>query len=239
MRVDVGAVNRRMTTRAPASSLHQSRGMRKVAHDYRAGRGQLSVAFQTQIVVALVEHLLVDRTMGVVTHGASLTQCLVFKYMRPGLLAVTLETGLILPRDEHAFGLEDILSMRIVAINAMHPSFFDRVAVLKVEQRPGLKMALETGLRIFAGINYKLTAASAHFQVEAAGAMTRLAAPTHQALSFSLNPYACVAGVFEILNHLLMAQRARFYPHILCTRNHGRGNYHAPNGSTGYNEYQC
>ena len=60
MRVDVGAVNRCMAARAPAGSLHQSRGVREVAHDYRARRGPLSVTFQAQIVVALDEQLLID-----------------------------------------------------------------------------------------------------------------------------------------------------------------------------------
>lgn len=177
--------------------------------------------------------------MGVVTHGASLPQCLVFEYVRPGLLAVTLQTGVILPRDEHAFGLKDVLAMRIVTIDALHPPFFNRVAVLKVEQRPGLKMALKTGFRIFAGVNDELTATPSYLHMKAAGAMTRFTALTLQALFFSLNPYTCVAGVFEILNHLFVAQGARFRAHILGTLNQGWGHHHALYRGAGNNEYHC
>jgi hypothetical protein len=124
-----------------------------------------------------------------------------------------------------------------MTIDALHSSFFDRVVALKVEQRPSLKMALEAGFRISARINDELAASSAHFQVEAAGAMTRFAALTLQALSFSPNPNAGVAGVFEILSHLFMAQGARFHTYVFSTLNNRRGHYHALHGRTGNNEY--
>jgi hypothetical protein len=213
--------------------------MGKIAHDYRTGRGQLSVAFQAQIVVAFGEQLLVDRTMDVVAHGASLAQGLVLKDVRPGLGPVTLSASLVHASHEHTLGLVNILPVGVVAMSAAYPSFFDRVAVLQVEQCFGLKMTLETSFRIFAGIDDELAPTSTHFQVEATGAMTRFAALTLPALPFSRNLNARVAGVFEILNHLLVAQSARFHPYVLSTLNQGRGGDHALHRRAGNNEYHC
>jgi hypothetical protein len=90
MRIDIGAVNRGMAAGAPAGSLHQTRGVGHTAYGDRSGSCQLSMAFQTQIVVALDEQLLIDRAMGVMAGCTPFPQRLVFKYVRPALLAVTL-----------------------------------------------------------------------------------------------------------------------------------------------------
>jgi hypothetical protein len=124
-------------------------------------------------------------------------------------------------------------------MSAAYPSFFDRVAVLQVEQCFGLKMTLETSFRIFAGIDDELAPTSTDFQVEATGAMTRFAALTLQTLPFSRNLNARVAGVFEILNHLLVAQSARFHPYVLSTLNHGRWHRRTLYGGARHDEYQC
>jgi hypothetical protein len=175
--------------------------------------------------------------MGVVAHGAPFPQRLVFEHMRACLLTVTLQTGVILPRDEHAFGLEDILPMRIVAISAIHPSFFNRVVVLEIEQRFFLEMALETWFRISARVNDKRAATAACLHMKAASAMTRFAALTLQSLPFPRNLNARVAGVFEVVNHLFVTQSARFHTHVLRTLDHRRGDEHRRHRRTGNNEY--
>jgi hypothetical protein len=194
-----------------------------IAYGDGSGSCQLGVTFQAQIVVPLNEHLLVDRAMGVMAGCAPFPQRLVLKHMRASLLTVTLQTGLILPRDKHAFRLVYILAMWIVAISATHPSFFDRVAVLEAKQCPSFEMALETCFRVFAGIDDELAAASTYFQVQAAGAVTRFAALTLQSLPFLRNLNARVTGVFEVLGNLFVALGARFHPYVLSTLNRRRG----------------
>jgi hypothetical protein len=177
-----------------------------IAYGDGSGSCQLGVTFQAQIVVPLNEHLLVDRAMGVMAGCAPFPQRLVLKHMRASLLTVTLQTGLILPRDKHAFRLVYILAMWIVAISAT-----------------SFEMALETCFRVFAGIDDELAAASTYFQVQAAGAVTRFAALTLQSLPFLRNLNARVTGVFEVLGNLFVALGARFHPYVLSTLNRRRG----------------
>jgi hypothetical protein len=106
----------------------------KVANDHRAGSGNLGVAFQAEIVITLGEHLVVDRTMHVVATRATISQCLMLKDTRTGLLAMTLSAGLILATDKHSFRVVDVLAVRVVATGAAHSTFPDRVAVLETEQ---------------------------------------------------------------------------------------------------------
>lgn len=168
---------------------------------------------------------------------APFPQCLVFKYMRARLLTVTLQTGLILPRDKDAFRLVYILAMWIVATDTAHPPLGDRMMVLEPEEGLFLKVAAEASFWIFAGIDDELAAASTYFQVEAAGAMTRFTALTLQSLPFPRNLNALVAGVFEVLCHLFVAQSARFHTHVLRTLNQRWGGEHRLHRRAGNNEY--
>lgn len=136
----------------------------------------LGVAFQTQIVVALDEHRLVDRAVRVVTDRAAFAHGFVFKDEWLGLFAMTLGAGLIEPRHgEAAGGFHHVAPMRVVALHAIHFAFDDRMMLRQVEFGVGLEMTLKAGRCVLAGIDDELVAATANRDVLAAGTVAGLA----------------------------------------------------------------
>jgi hypothetical protein len=62
--------------------------------------------------------------MGVVTDRATFAQCFVFENERASLFAMTLGAVIIEPgHGEAAGGLEDVFSMGVMALNAVHLVF--------------------------------------------------------------------------------------------------------------------
>jgi hypothetical protein len=144
-----------------------------------------------------------------------------------------------LARDEHAFALEDIPAVGVVAVNAAHPSLDDRVVVLELKKRLFLKVALETGFRISARIDDERAAASSRFHVKTAGAMAHFTAMILLSQPFSRDLNRGVAGVFEIFCHLFMAQSTCFHAYILGAFNLGWGCQQTVNCRAGNNQYHC
>lgn len=134
------------------------------------------MAFEAKIVVALDEELGVDRAVRVVADGAAFAQSFVLEDKWFGLLAMTLGAGLVEARHrEAAGGFQDVGTVGIVALDAIHPTFKHGVMLRQIEFSVGFQMAVEAGGRIFAGVQNKFAATTAGFDVFAAGAMTGFA----------------------------------------------------------------
>src|SRR4029453_14236586 len=72
--------------------------------------------------------------------------------------------------------LQNVPSMGIVTLNAVHALLQDRVVLGQVEFRMGLQMALEATVRIFARVQNKLSTAASRRDMFAAGTMAGFAA---------------------------------------------------------------
>ncbi len=110
--------------------------------------------------------------------NATFAQSRVLKNERQGLLPMALGAVFIQARHrEAAFWFHDIQPMRIMALNAVHFAFGDRMMLGKTKGSADLEVTLEAGFGILARIDDKLfeTAPAAHGNVFAAWTMARLA----------------------------------------------------------------
>lgn len=176
-RTDVGPVHGRVATRRPASASAHEAGMILFADDDLSRCAlDLGMAFQAQIVVAFHKQFLVDRAMRGMTRRAAFPQRFVFEGKGPGLIAMALRAGLIETRHGQAVGgFADVASVRVVAIDAVHPVFEDRMVMRQIELGMDLEMALVAGRRILAGVEDEFPSSAARGHVLAAGAVTRFA----------------------------------------------------------------
>lgn len=132
--------------------------MVRAADENVAGRniGPLGLGVTTQAKVQTVVHeqLFVYGSMRVVTRGATLAQRFVLKDHGPGLCLVTTRAAFVLPSHcEATCRLEDVAAVRVVAIHAIHEAFSHRMMLRQIEFRLDVEMALETGVRFFAGVD--------------------------------------------------------------------------------------
>lgn len=136
----------------------------------------LSVAFQAQIRIALDEHLAIDRSVWVVTHGAAFAHCFVLEHKRPCLFAMTLRASLVQAGHRQApCPFENVAAMRIVALHTVHSIFEHWMVLRQLEFGMRLQMALEARVWRFTRVDDELSASAASRHVKAAGAMTRFA----------------------------------------------------------------
>ena len=95
--------------------------------------------------------------MRVMTNGAAFPQSFVLKDKRAGLRRVALRATLILTRHgEPTRGLQNVTTVRVMAIHAIHVALDDRVMLRQGKFRMGIQVTLEQGFRILAGIDDKL-----------------------------------------------------------------------------------
>jgi hypothetical protein len=176
-------MDRCVATRAPARAVLEKPGVINVADIKmpRAARARslhLRVATQTKISVARHEHFGIDRAVRIMTDGAAFAQRRMLEYKRSRLRLVTLGAILVLPGNrEAARGFHNVLAVRIVALDAVHFSFNDRVMLRKVKFGAKLEMALKASLRILARIDYEFLkpASAAHRDMFASRAVAGLA----------------------------------------------------------------
>jgi hypothetical protein len=137
----------------------------------------LRMAAETQIGVALRQQLGVDRTVNVVTCGATLTQGRVLENKRPRLLAMAWRTGLgWTAQCEPPGGFKNVASVRVVTLNTVHFLFQNRVVPGQMELSFNGAMTLETGRDVLAWIDDKFVPASTGLNVETSRTVARLAA---------------------------------------------------------------
>lgn len=189
------------------------------------GRGDLGVAFEAEIVVALNEQLRVDRAVDVVTGDAAFAEGFVFEDVGASLFFVALRAGLVDASDELAGGFVDVFAVRVMAGGAIEPAFLERVVVLQTEFRFLVEVTLETVGRIFAGED-EFAFAAAGIHVQAAGAVTGFAAEAGHFVFLDGFPEldAGVLGEFEVLNFFLVADGALIHADVLGAGNHRWGN---------------
>ena len=119
-----------VTTGSPATpGLHvESMGFFSDKRVTRSGKLDLSMTFEAKIGITLYQHLGIDRSVRIVTFGASFTHGFMFKDKVSGLFLVTCSAGLVEARETQATaGFHDVSPVRIVTINAVHHVFKNRM----------------------------------------------------------------------------------------------------------------
>jgi hypothetical protein len=134
------------------------------------------MAAQAKVVVALRQELAIHRTMWLMTNSAAFAQRFVFVNERPALLAVALRARFVEPRHrESARRFHDVMTVRIVALHAIHLAFGHWMMLRQTEIRVDVEVTLKTRRRIFSRIDDQ-TPSAAHAHMFAARPVARFAA---------------------------------------------------------------
>ena len=164
-----------VATRCPAGALRKKPGMWNLPNiDCAAGSGGLSlrVTLQAKVLIWIGKHLRVRRTMRLVANRASLPQRLVLENERPGLFPVALATILVQSGQHQSAGrFQDIHSVRVMALNAVHAPFGNLMVVGQAEFETGLQMALEARARILSRIDDQLRSRPTRLRMQTAWAV--------------------------------------------------------------------
>ena len=134
------------------------------------------MTLETEVVVAFDKHFGIDRSVRLMTNGATLPKRFMLEGVDFCLLAMALRTRLVEPRHgQTASGLHDVHAVRVMALNAIHFAFNHRMVLWKIELGVGLEMAIKTSGRIFARIMNQAPP-TADRNVPAAGPVARFTA---------------------------------------------------------------
>ena len=159
------------------------------------GSVHLHVAFEAKIIVAFGEKLAVHRAVRVMANGAAFPHCFMLVNKGPRLFAMTLRALLVHARHRQAARrLHDFVSMRIMALHAIHPPFNHRMMLRKIEQRMHIQVALETGSRILARVDNE-SAASTDLHMSAGRPVARFATGHMREFDIILIEFAVCARV--------------------------------------------
>ena len=113
------AVNGLVTTGRPARPLAEERGVVAAANDNHAGSCLLlEVALQTEVGVALHQHLIVRRAVRIVAGGAAFADGFVLENKGPALSGVALNASIAFGGHRRAAALDALAFVRIVAVAA-------------------------------------------------------------------------------------------------------------------------
>src|SRR5580698_1039160 len=191
----------------------------------------LRVATQAKVWAIGDEQFVVDGTVWVMTSRAAFAQGLMLKNKRPRLRLVTTRAALILPRHGQAAGrLEDVATVRIMAIHAIHEAFHDRMMLGQIEFGLHVEVALETGRGIFSGIDDEAGRAAGP-DMFAAGAVAGFTTSL-TGHGGPLNLQARVRAGREFTDDVRMAIRARLVADVVRAWNLKRGNNRGRTGGT-------
>jgi len=141
--------------------------------DYERSRSilelHLGVAPQAEVVVSLVKQLWADRSVRRVADSAAFTHRLVLKYEWPALVSVARRARFIqLGHGQARRRFEDVATVRIVALYAIHSPFDDRVVIRQVQLGMNLQVTLKANRRVPARVDDKPAAPAAGSGVFAA-----------------------------------------------------------------------
>ena len=115
---------------------------------------------QTEVGVALNQHLAIDGSVRGVAGNATFSQRLMLEDELPGLFAVTGGTVFVQPcHREPTEWFHDVQPVWIVALDAIHLAFNDGVVLGQIELCVSLEMAFKTRGRVFAGVDDEFSAA--------------------------------------------------------------------------------
>lgn len=226
-------MNRRVAAGSPAGSDLQKCRVIRVTDVNVAARNiralDLRMAAQAKIRVALDEHFLVDRTVWTVAGDAAFAHRRMFKDNRARLVTMTLRTAFIWPRHRQpARRLENVATVRVVAIHATHVAFDDRMMLWQIEFRVHIQMALKTGSWVFTGIDDEL-GTTAGLNVFAARPVAGFTAglANHRRL-FKMDARVRAGG--KLPDDGLMAIRASLVADVMRSRNFQRRHHGARQG---------
>lgn len=114
--------------------------------------------------------------MRIVTDCAAFAHRFMLENKWSRLFAMTLRATLVQPGHCQSAGrFEDVAAVGVVALNAIHPAFNEGMMLRLAKFSFGLQMALETSVRIFAGVYDEFAAPPANFNVFAARTMAGFA----------------------------------------------------------------
>lgn len=224
---DLGTVHSLVAPRGPTGAIGKPGSMVLIPDRHlpglycRAGRGQLhlEMALQAERCVALEQHARVNGSVRIVAGGATIAQRLVMEHERTFLRHMALEAGVIGAHQRGPAALGGISLVRVVAIHAAHPPLENRMRVRQVKLCPHFHMALEAGLRRFAGVEDRVRRA-ARLDVLAAGAMARFATDVLRVLALRLEPR--MGRSRKVARDFRMAVRAALGADEGRSRNAGR-----------------
>ena len=200
---------------------------------------RLGVAAQTEVRVARREHFGVDRAMRTMADGATLAHSRVLEDDRLGLFAMALGAGLVQTRHRQpASGFHDVLTVGIMALDAVHLAFENGVVLWKMEFRLLGQMAPKASLGIFPGVDDKFSAPP---RATPQGHMfaPRAVAGFAPVLAGHLGTFRMEAGVRaggESPGDICMAVGAGLVPHECCPFDLGGNNRRAIHGGAGVQE---
>jgi hypothetical protein len=107
------------------------------------------------------------------THSATLPQRFMLEHNRPRVIPMTLRAILVQPRHRQSTRwLENVSSVRIVALNTIHVTFNHWVTLRHSKFCLRLQMTLKTRHRIFARVHNKFASPTARLDMFAPGPMT-------------------------------------------------------------------
>ena len=192
-----------MTTGAPAvAAIDEGRVVTTADQELAGCRLLLEVALQTEILVAHAQHFRVHRAVRDMARDAAFSQRFVLEDIRPALLRMAPEAGLVQPRElRAAFGPRAAL-VRVVTVAAAHLAGEYGMTVRQGELATQVGMALETGIRRFARIDDRAGTA-ARLYVKAARPVTRFAADAFGVVARRHDPR--VRGAMEFARDVVVA----------------------------------
>lgn len=133
------------------------------------------MAFQAEIVVPIIQHFRVDRTVRLMTNGAAFAHRLVLEDNRLRLLAMASSTGFILPHHRQtSSGFLYVAPMRIMALDAIHMALGQRMMLGELEVGVDVLMATVASFRISPRIVNESSPAPAGLDMPAARPVARL-----------------------------------------------------------------
>ncbi len=227
-------VHGRVAAGAPARALAQQQRMFEIAdvNFTRARTLDLSVAFQAKVRIAFDQHLPIDGAVRVVANGAAFPQRFVLEDKGAGLLAVALGATFVEARHRQPLGsLEDVRSVRIVALDTVHSAFQHRMMLGQIELTMRLEVTAQARGGVLAGVDDELRTPAGGFDVLAAWPVTRFASrlPGHFCI---LQVNARVSAGGENARNIGVAICAGFIADVVRARNfRGRQDRARSNGA--------
>jgi hypothetical protein len=136
----------------------------------------LEMTLQTECVVSLVQHSLIDRAMGRVADETAFAHCFMLKHEWTALRGVTLHTGVVRAQEGDPATDKRLLqtgtaafnrfaSVRVVAVGTAHLAFQDRMMVGQLKLSAQVLVTLKTRFGRFPWIDdFALIAAGRNVQ---------------------------------------------------------------------------
>ena len=169
-----------MAACAPAGSPSDKAGVVEFS-DHGRSRAipqlHLRMAPQTKVVIPLEQELWADRRVRCVADGAAFAHGLMFKDKGAALIPVARGARFIqLRHGQSRRRLENIVSVRVMALDTIHPSFDDGMMIRQIQLSVDLEVTLKANRRVSPRVDDESAAPAAGGDMLAPGAMAGFAA---------------------------------------------------------------